>query len=91
MSDQRLEHKTQIGTARALAVLAAHLDEAKFKWPSALHAQVMDCVETMYDMAEVLAGDRADEIIGPSDGSETPRRQAAEPTDCNGGPGWAVL
>lgn len=84
---------TRIGMAHELADLAQRLDEAKFKWPIEMHAQALACAETMYDMVEVLAGDRATEIFGPLDGSEEPRRLPGDsaPNDCNGGPGWVAL
>ncbi|MBI5626097.1 MAG: hypothetical protein HY935_02675 [Nitrosomonadales bacterium] len=80
---------TRIDMARELADLAQRLDEAKFVWPVELHAQALACAETMYDMVEVLAGDRVEEIIGIPDGSESPRRlpEDAAPNNCNGGPG----
>lgn len=84
---------TRIGMAHELASLAQRLDDTKIKWPIEMHAQALACAETMYDMVKVLAGDRAEEILGPSDGSEEPRRLYGygEPNDCNGGPGWVSL
>ena len=75
MSDHKAI-ETQLSMALKLAKLAFILDEAKFGWPTEKRAQALACAEAMYDMAKVLAGDHADEIIGPSDGSEGP--------DCDG-------
>lgn len=81
--------ETPFDMARDLADLAQKLDESKFKFSLEVpvRAQALSCANTMYDMAEVLAGDRAEEVVGKSDGSEEPRRNAQE----SAGPGWAAL
>lgn len=63
--------ETPFDMARSLADLAFRLDEAKFEYPQETHAQALACAETMYEMAAALAGDRAEEVVGESDGSET--------------------
>lgn len=67
--------ETPLDVARSLADLAFLLDEAKFAFPVEMHAQALACAETMYGMANVLAGNRAEKIIGDSDGSETQLRE----------------
>lgn len=89
----RAPESSQLRMARELSDLALRLDEAKFAWPIEMHAQAQACAETMYDMVKVLAGDRADEILGPPDGSEEPRQlpKCGAPNGCDGGPGWGAL
>lgn len=70
--------KTPFDMARDLAELAQRLDEQKFLFPLEVQAQALACAQTMYDVAEVLAGDRAEEVVGVSDGSEEQRRNVEE-------------
>ena len=70
--------ETPFDMARDLAELAQRLDEQKFLFPLEVQAQALACAQAMYDVAEVLAGDRAEEVVGVSDGSEEQRRNVEE-------------
>lgn len=74
--------ETPFDMARSLADLALRLDEGKFAFPVEMQARALACASTMYGMAEMLAGDRAEEVVGESDGSESER--APDGRDTNG-------
>lgn len=74
--DQQSE--IEFGVARDIADFAVRLDETRDSFPPELRGLAMACAQKMHILAEAFAGDRAGELYGPDDGSETPPRDTEE-------------
>lgn len=56
--------ETPFDLAHDMADLAFRLDEGKFALPCEMHPEMRYAAEVMYDAADMLAGDRKDELYG---------------------------